>query len=130
LRPQWLGTTLQARATDEVISASPFAWGEALLRPAHAPRVARALFERAKRGDFSAVYAALELADPENPAHTAALEMATTAVGIAAACNVTVPSDLAADLFAEQEQLALLVPGAPPAPRIVHGELSEDEPLL
>lgn len=130
LRPHWLGTTLQARAVQELVSTSGFAWGAALLRPAHAPRVIRALFGRVQRGDFAPVYAALELPEPEDPAHAAAIEAATTTVGIAAACGGNVPSDLAADLLAEQDRLILALPDAPPRPRIAHLDSDEREPLL
>lgn len=130
LRPHWLGTTLQARAVQELVSTSAFAWGAALLRPAHAPRVIRALFSRAQRGDFTPAYAALELADPEEPASAAAVEAATTVVGLTAACGGSVPADLVAELVSEQDRLALFLPDTPPRPRITHHALDEPEPLL
>lgn len=130
LRPHWLGSTLQARAVHELVSTSAFAWGAALLRPAHAPRVIRALFQRARRGDFAPAYAALELADPEEPASAAAVEAATTVIGLTAACGGNIPADLIADLVSEQDRLALILPDAPPRPRITHRELDEPEPLL
>lgn len=130
LRPHWLGTTLQARATHELITLSPAAWGEALLRPPHAGRTLRALLDRVRRGDRTPVYAALELSDAESPAHVAAIEAATTAVGIALGCGVRVPSDLVSDLFAEQESLALVFPDAPPRPRLEHAVQRDDESLL
>lgn len=130
LRPHWLGTTLQARAAQELIANSPGAWSEALLRPAHAPRIVRALFDRALRGNFAPVHALLELGDAESPAHAAAVEACATVVGIVAAAGKTPPSDLVADLFAEQEHLALPFPGLLPQPRVAHELPAEEEPLL
>lgn len=129
LRPHWLGTTLEARAAHELLSRSPSGWAEALLRRAHAPRVVRALFDRVQRADFAPIYAAVEFSDPESPASVAAIEASAAVLGIAAECGTHVPSDLVADVFAEQEHLALPLPESFPERRVGH-DTTGGEPLL
>ncbi len=131
LGPHFLGRVLHARATDKVLDVSPFSWGEALLEPAHAPGVARALFERATRADWDAFYATVDLDDPHSPAHAAALEMAATTAGLAALCGSAPPDDLADDLFGEMDRLSLRRDDEAPAARVPHpSPLGEEEPLL
>jgi hypothetical protein len=131
LRPQWLCTLLHARATDEVLSTSPVVWGETLLRPAHAARTMRALYSRALRGKLEPLYDAVELEAPENPASVAAVDAASTALGLALLAGANVPSDLVNDLLEESERTAVSLPGSVPAPRLPHPDaLGAEEPLL
>ncbi len=131
LRPQWLCTLLHARATDEVLSTSPAVWGETLLRPAHAARTMRALYSRALRGKLEPFYDAVELEAPENPASVAAVDAASTALGLALLAGANVPSDLVSDLLEESERSSVSLPGSVPAPRLPHPHaLGAEEPLL
>ncbi len=129
LAPHWLGTLLQARATSSLLSTSPFVWGEALLRPAHAAATLHALWSRATTGKLEPLYAVLDLEAPENPAHVAATEAAATVTGLALLAGANMPSDLVSDLFDEQQRSCVVLAGTAPAPRLPHPGAAT-EPLL
>lgn len=131
LAPHWLTTLLRARATSSLLAASPFVWGEALLRPAHAATALRSLAEHAARGKLEPLYAVLDVDAPENPAYAVAVEAAATAAGVALLAGSNLPSDLVSDLFAEQRRLLITDVDGAPAPRLPHPPTAfEHEPLL
>jgi hypothetical protein len=127
--PHWLAELAAGEAERRVLDGSPFEWGEALLRPHAAPRIARHLFQRALAADATAVAKLVEAEVEDNPAHTAAVETSFTVTGIAALSGAELDPELVEALWEEQSELWLDAGGLP-RPRIEHPRSLDRTALL
>jgi hypothetical protein len=128
--PEFLKYAALARARDGLVrEASPFAWGEALLRPHAAPSVLEALFARAAADDLGPFEQLAELDVPSHPALVVATEAALVCLGLRVLSGADVPSELLATLLSEQLALVFELPGGLPAPRLLAAPAGDVCPL-
>ena len=118
LRPHWLVALGLHEALAELSRAAPAEWGEALLRPYAADRVARVVAERAASGDTTLIDDVNDVDPGASPALTAATELAFRAVGLATLKNGEPPVDGVETLWNQTLELAVSAPGRAPLPRI------------
>ena len=118
--PEFLKYAALARARDALVrEASPFAWGEALLRPHAAPSLLEALFARASADDLAPFVQLAELDVPSHPALVVATEAALVCLGLRALSGAEVPAELLATLVGEQLGVLVELPGELPRPRLL-----------
>jgi len=128
--PEFLKYAALARARDGLVrEASPFAWGEALLRPHAAPSVLEALFARAAADDLGPFEQLAELDVPSHPALVVATEAALVCLGLRALSGADVPSELLATILGEQLAVLFELPGQLPRPRLLAAPAGEVCPL-
>jgi hypothetical protein len=119
LRPHWLVRAAGAEALAELVDGPPAGFGEALLSPKAAPAAFTRLLARARGRTLAPDDFVLPEAD-DSPAHTAAIEGAFRAVGLAALTGAEVAPELAETLWDDEQRLLFEPPGELPAPRIEH----------
>lgn len=129
LRPHWLVSALTVEATLELSRAAPSDFGEALLRPHAAPRVAQALFERALAEDATLIDEVLDLEPNDSPALAAAVEGVVRSCGLALLRGVELDPETAEGLLTAALELAVPRPPLALAPRIEHRALTESTSL-
>jgi hypothetical protein len=118
LGPAWLRSALAHLSVASLIERSPFEWGEALLRPHAAPRVAQALLDRTLALGGSALEPVLDLEAEDQPAYAAAVDVAFRAAGVGRLLDADVSVEVLDGLLAEAARLAIELPFGLPAPRI------------
>jgi hypothetical protein len=118
--PEFLKHAALAQARHALLrQASPFAWGEALLRPHAAPSVLEALFACVSAEDFHPLAPLAELDVSSHPALVVATEAALTCLGLRALSGAEVPSELLTSLLGEQLGLLVELPFDLPRPRLL-----------
>ena len=128
--PEFLKYAALARARDALVrEASPFAWGEALLRPHAAPSVLDALFARAAAGDLAPFEQLAELDVPLHPALVVAAEAAVVCLGLRVLSGAEVPGELLGTLLGEQLGVLFELPGDLPRPRLLAAAPGDACPL-
>jgi hypothetical protein len=120
LRPHWLVGALAGEAFDQLSRAAPSDFGEALLRPHAAPRVASALLDRALAQDLTLVEEVVDLEPADEPALAAAVECVVRASGIALLRGVELGTEAAESLLELALELAVPREGGRLLPRIEH----------
>ncbi|HVZ34776.1 MAG TPA: hypothetical protein VG963_20250, partial [Polyangiaceae bacterium] len=130
IAPEFLKHAAVHRARHSLVyESSPFAWGEALLRPHAAPEVLATVYERSNGDDFAWIDALLELDLSSQPALVAAAEAAFVCLGLRVLCGAEPPSECVLGLW--NEQLAWLAPGEElPAPRLLYYEGANERSAL
>ena len=124
--PQFLAHAALARARDGLVhDASPFAWGEALLRPHAAGGVLEAMYRRIERHDYGAAEQLAELDVPAHASLVAAAEALLVCLGLHAASGAEVPLELLENSVREQLGLLVELPGELPRPRLLHAASGE-----
>lgn len=118
--PRWISRAVELEAERQLLSASPFEWGEALLRPHAAPRIAERLFESLRSGDGAVLGDVAELEARESPAYAVAVETTFRCAGLALLCGADLSGEALADVWDAVQDLWLLWPGQPPLPRVEH----------
>jgi hypothetical protein len=118
LRPHWLVELGLNEALQELAQSTPGEWGEALLRPHAAARVARAVVARTARAEAALIEDVSELEPSESPALCAATELAFRAVGLSVLASGEMPGDGAEQLWKQALELCVIAPGETPRPRI------------
>lgn len=124
--PEFLKHVVLARATAELAEDTPFAWGEALLRPHAAPAVLDALYRRLA-DDLGPIEQLAELEVPSHPALVAATEATLVCLGLRALCGADVPAEQLEAVWNEQLGWLVELPGELPRPRLLcyaHHEVS------
>lgn len=128
--PEFLKYAALARARDALVrEASPFAWGEALLRSHAAPSILEALFTRAAADDLAPFEQLAELDVPSHPALVVAAEAALVCLGLRALTGAEVPGELLASVLGEQLGVLFEFPGELPRPRLLAAPEGEVCPL-
>ncbi|HWO14326.1 MAG TPA: hypothetical protein VNN80_32695, partial [Polyangiaceae bacterium] len=117
--PEFLKYAALAQARHALVRASPFAWGEALLRPHAAPSVLEALFVCVSGDDFSPLEQLAELDVPSHPALVVAAEAAIVCLGLRALSGADVPIELLTTLLGEQLGVLVELPSELPRPRLL-----------
>ncbi len=120
LRPLWLGRVVVDEAQRQLVSGSPFEYGEALLAPQSAPGIIDALYARIRGGDTSPLEEVTELDAEANPAHVAALEALVCCAGRALLAGCDLSAEPLEALWHEQARLLVRRGDARPARRIAH----------
>ncbi len=120
LCPEFLKHASLAQATQQlVVEASPFSWGEALLRPHAAPNVLEALFQHVAANDFGFVDSLLELDIPSHPALVVATEASLVCLGLRVLGGMEVPLEYLTGVWNEQIGCLVELPGQLPRPRLL-----------
>lgn len=117
LAPRWLARAALAAAQESLLDASPFEWGEALLRRRAQAGVFAALEAKLAAGSAPAEEV-LELEADESPAYVAAAEAVFRAAGLALLGGAELGQEHIEALWEEQMRLAVEIGGALPEPRI------------
>jgi hypothetical protein len=117
IRPRWLGRTIMVEAAGALAKASPFEWGEALLRRPAAPPVAACVLSRMVSDD-GVLAEALELGADDSPAYVAALEMLVRGAGFALLSGAELALEDLEALWNEQARLLFDCGSEPPRPRV------------
>lgn len=126
--PRWLWLGLMEHALQTVTGRSPLEWGEALLNPRLAERVAGALARRMRNDAVTAIEDVLELEAGDEPSYAAAIEVTFTRAGVELLSGCEIPSEPLGELFAEQLLLVVEMPGKLPGPVLgVPGEFGTSE---
>jgi hypothetical protein len=128
LRPHWLVSALTVEAVEKLSRAAASDFGEALLRPHAAPRVAAALFERAIASDPTLVEEVVDLEVGDEPALAAAVECVARCTGVALLRGVDVGAESAESLLDLALELAVAREDGSLAPRIEHRARAEAPP--
>jgi len=118
--PRWMVRAVELEAERQLLGASPFEWGEALLRPHAASRLARRLFRGLRDGRGDVLTDVVELEAPENPAYAVAVETTFRCAGLALLAGAELDLEALGDLWDAARELELRLPGSPPLPRIEH----------
>jgi len=126
--PRWLAAAVSNAGRRSLLSASPFEWGEGLLRPHAAAAIAQDLLARFESSDTTALSDVLELEAGDNASHAASLETAFRAAGLALLSGADIDTELLLGVWEEQSELMIRPPDAPPMPRIEHA--GSNAPLL
>lgn len=119
--PHWLAELVSSEAERRVLDGSPFEWGEALLRPHAAPRIAHHLFTRALALDMTATAKLAESDGEDSPAHALAVETCFRVSGLAELLDREQDPELLDAVWEEQSELWLRVDGVPTS-RVEHPE--------
>jgi hypothetical protein len=127
LRPHWLVSALTVEAVDQLSRAAPSDFGEALLRPHAAPRIATALFERSLR-DPALVDEILDLEVGDEPALAAAVECVVRCTGVALLRGVDIGTESVESLLDLALELSIRRDHGALAPRIEHRARAEAPP--
>jgi hypothetical protein len=101
------------------MEASPFSWGEALLRPHAAPDVLEALFQHVATNDFGFIDSLLELDIPSHPALIVATEASLVCLGLRVLGGTEVPLEYLTGVWNEQLGCLIELPGQLPRPRLL-----------
>jgi hypothetical protein len=125
LRPHWLVSVLTVEAVEQLSRAAASDFGEALLRPHAAPRVAQALFERALGPDPTLIDDVLDLELGDEPALAAAVECVVRCAGLALLRGVELGTESSESLLDAALELAVARNPQKLAPRIEHRARSE-----
>ncbi len=128
LRPHWLVSALTVEAVEQLARAAPSDFGEALLRPHAAPRVASALFERALAPDPTLVDEIVDLEVGDEPALAAAVECVVRCTGVALLRGVELGAESAESLLDLALELAVPRDDRVLAPRIEHRARADAPP--
>ena len=118
--PRYLSRAVELEAERQLLDASAFEWGEALLRPHSAPRLVRRILARICSGDAELLSDAVELEASESPAYAVAVETAFRCAGLALLSGADLSVDALTDLWDATFDLSLRLPGMPPLPRVEH----------
>ncbi len=122
LRPHWLVALGLHEALGELGRATPAEWGEAVLRPHAAAKVAGVIAGRADRGESSLLDDVNEIDAGSSPALTAATELALRALGLSVLKSGEPPAEGAEVLWNQVLELAVSAPGSAPRPRIDYAD--------
>lgn len=122
LAPRWIVHLAEREAERQLLGASAFEWGEALLRPHAADSVPAALLARLEAGDPSPLGDVLEHESNESPALAAAIEAAFRVAGHGLLRGMEIDLELLADLFRAATELAVVLPPSGILPRIEHAQ--------
>lgn len=106
----------RARLIDE---ASPFSWGEALLRPHAAPAVLEALYTRLCSDDFGLIDGLLELDLQSQPALVVATEACLVCLGLRLLEGAEIPPEYLEGIWNEQLGCIVELVGELPRPRLL-----------
>jgi hypothetical protein len=117
LAPRWFGRAALAAAQASLLDASPFEWGEALLRR-HAQAGVFATLEAKLASGAGPIEEVLDLEADESPAHVAALEAMFRAAGLALLGGAELAHEHVEALWDEQMRLAVEIGDALPEPRV------------
>lgn len=120
IQPEFLKHVALVLARERLLSeASPFGWGEALLRPHAAPSVLEALYERLADGGAPLIDSLLELDLSSQPALMAAAEATFLCAGLRLLAGVELAPDQLRSLWNEQLGWVVELPGELPRPRVL-----------
>ncbi len=118
--PEFLKHAALALAEEQLVNeASPFSWGEALLRPHAAPGVLAALYRRLESDDYSSIERLLELDIAPQPALVAATEASLVCLGLRALTGAEMPVEYLEGIWNEQLGWLVELPGELPHPRLL-----------
>lgn len=118
--PRWLCRAIELEAERQLSLASPFEWGEALLRPHAAPRIAARLFESLRAGESSVLSDVVELEARESPAYAVAVETAFRCAGLSLCAGAELDGGELGDVWDAAAELWLKLGDSPPVPRVEH----------
>lgn len=118
--PRWLTRAVELEAERSLLDGSPFEWGEALLMPHAAARVAKRLSERLGARDTTLLGDVVELEAAESPAYAVAIETTFRAAGLALLAGAELNHEQLEDLWDSASDLWLRLRDGAPVPRIEH----------
>ncbi len=125
LGPRFLARTLLSEAVDAVVQASPIEWGTALLEGSARGDVEARVLEQARTSAGQSLEPLFEASDPDNLFYVGAFELGFVAAGLAVLDGAELPRELRENLFEDQLELMLELPGELPVPRVLRGTESE-----
>lgn len=127
LGPRFLARTLLREAVDALIQASPIEWGAALLEGSARGDVETRVLEQVRSSAGQSLEPLFEAADPDNLFYVGAFELGFVAAGLALLEGAELPRELRENLFEDQLELMLELPGELPVPRVLRGTERERE---
>lgn len=118
--PRWLCRAVELEAERQLSLSSPFEWGEALLRPHAAPRIAERLFDSLRAGESGVLSDVVELEAGESPAYAVAVETAFRCAGLSLCAGAELDAGELGDVWDAAAELWLTLGDSPPVPRVEH----------
>lgn len=125
LGPRFLARTLLSEAVEVLTQASPIEWGAALLEGSARSEVEARVLEQVRATSGQSLEPLFEAADPDNMFYVGAFELGFVAGGLALLEGAELPRDLRENLFEDQLELMLELPGELPLPRVLRGSERE-----
>lgn len=118
--PEFLRHAALEQARERLVhEASPFGWGEALLRPHAAPRVLDALYRRLASDDLGLLDGLLELELQPQPALVVAAEATFVCLGLRVLEGAEIPPEYLEGIWNEQLGLLIELSAELPRPRLL-----------
>jgi hypothetical protein len=121
LGPRFVARTLLAEAVDALTQASPVEWGTALLEGSARREVEARVLEQVRASGGQSLELLFEASDPDNLFYVGALELGFIGGGLALLEGAELSRDLRENLFEDQLELMLELPGELPVPRVLRG---------
>lgn len=125
LGPRFVARSLLAEAVAALASSSPIEWGTALLEGSASQELEAYVLERARESSAHSLEPLLEVSDPESLSYVGAFELGFVAAGLALLEGAELARDLRENLFEDQLELMLELPGELPVPRVLRGAPAE-----
>ncbi|MDF3072062.1 MAG: hypothetical protein K0R38_7663, partial [Polyangiaceae bacterium] len=125
LGPRFVARTLLSEAVDALVQASPIEWGTALLEGSARSDVEARVFLQARESAGQSLETLFEASEPDNLFYVGAFELGFVAAGLAVLEGAELPRDLRENLFEDQLELMLELPGELPVPRVLRGSERE-----
>jgi hypothetical protein len=121
LGPRFVARTLLSEAVEALVRASPIEWGAALLEGSARSEVEACVLERARTTAGQSLEVLFEASEPDNLFYVGAFELGFVAAGLAVLEGAELPRELRENLFEDQLDLMLELPGELPVPRVLRG---------
>ena len=126
LGPSWLAELLERKAYVSLAARSPLEWGEALLRPHAAARLADVLFERALKSGTSFLEPVLDLQPGDEPQYAITLDLSLRLAGIARLMGADVSQETMDGVWSEVATTFVELDGEAPRPLLEPTVLSTE----
>ncbi|HVY31249.1 MAG TPA: hypothetical protein VHB79_32050 [Polyangiaceae bacterium] len=125
LGPRFVARALLTEAVAALANSSPIEWGTALLEGSASQELEGYVLERARESAGQSLEPLLEVSDPDSLPYVGAFELGFVAAGLALLEGAELARDLRENLFEDQLELMLELPGELPVPRVLRGGPAE-----
>jgi hypothetical protein len=125
LGPRFVARTLLSEAVTALVQGSPIEWGTALLEGSARGEIEARVLAEARATDGRSLEPLFEASAPESLFYVGAFELGFVAAGLAQLEGAELPRELRENLFEDQVDLMLELPGELPVPRVLRGTEQE-----
>lgn len=125
LGPRFVARSLLTEAVAALATSSPIEWGTALLEGSASQELEAYVLERARESAGQSLEPLLEVSDPDSMPYVGAFELGFVAAGLALLEGAELSRDLRENLFEDQLEVMLELPGELPLPRVLRGAPAE-----